>query len=161
MDVLAAHDRPADHKLRWTTPDQWHVTLTFLGAVPDVIVPELVDGLGTAGRAVAGPLEAVLGHETRVLGRGVLSVPVAGLDALVDSVRGIIGPLAGGAPERRFAGHLTLARARGDRPIPSALRGVPLSATWQVTEVCLVSSILARSGARYETLAAAPLGASA
>jgi RNA 2',3'-cyclic 3'-phosphodiesterase len=158
LNVLAALDRPEDPGLRWTTSDQWHVTLLFLGTVPDPDVPELAAALKTVASAVDGPLEAVLGPKTSVLGREVLCVRVAGLQPLAEPVRAVIGPLAGVTEEPPFTGHLTLARARGNRKLPVALRGVPLCVSWPVSEVCLVASTLGRPGAHYETLSTATLG---
>ncbi len=42
--VAAPVRRSAPKALRWTNPDQWHVTLTFLGDVPE----DAVTGLATA-----------------------------------------------------------------------------------------------------------------
>ena len=36
---LAALARPTVEGVRWTTPEQWHVTLRFLGWVDDVLEP--------------------------------------------------------------------------------------------------------------------------
>jgi RNA 2',3'-cyclic 3'-phosphodiesterase len=157
-DLLAALDRPADAGVRWTTPDQWHVTLVFLGEVAEPSVPGLVEGTQAAARRVDGPVEAELGPETEMLGRGVLYVPVRGIDALALAAREMVAALVDRVGERPFAGHLTLARARREGRIPAALRGTPVAATWTVNEICLVVSRLARSGARYETIASAPLG---
>jgi len=158
LELLAALDRPDDPALRWTTPDQWHVTLLFLGTVPDAVVPDLADALTEVAAAGSGPHQAVLGPETRVLGRGVLCVPVGGLELLAEPVRATIGPLAGVIEDRPFSGHLTLARARRDKTIPAAQRGVPLRASWSVPEISLVASTLGRPGAHYDTVATATLG---
>jgi 2'-5' RNA ligase len=50
---IAALDRPEVRGLRWTTPDQWHVTLRFLGQVedPEPVVAALA---GAAARSVPG-----------------------------------------------------------------------------------------------------------
>ena len=154
--TVAALDRPPSPALRWTQPGQWHVTLSFLGAVADEAVAEVASGLT---RLEAEATRAVLGPATRRLGRSVLMVPVAGLDALAVAVAAVVppGPEAG----RPFVGHLTLARAKRAATVPAALSGTPMSATWAVTEVALVRSHLASTsqgaGARYETLATVPL----
>ena len=149
VGAVAALDRPARPGLRWTTPEQWHVTLVFLGNVAGPAVAGVASGLSALRAPVA---TAVLGPATHRLGRAVLVAPVTGLDALAAAVGAVVppGPDAG----RPFAGHLTLARASGRRGVvPAALAGTPLSARWEVSEVALVRSHPRSSGARYETLA--------
>jgi len=61
----------------------------------------------------------------------------------------------GKPPEPRpFSGHVTLARARDRRKGVDlrALVGAPISASWPVTEVCLVESHLSSKGATYEVV---------
>ena len=41
--------------LRWTGPDQWHVTLRFLGSIDPGEVAAALDRLGSAVTGVAGP----------------------------------------------------------------------------------------------------------
>jgi len=135
--------------VRWTTRDQWHVTLRFLGPVdvePAVAAFQSVQAIAT---------EAVLGPRPRRLGRSVLVVPVAGIEAVAAAVVAATAGV-GKPPERRpFHGHLTLARLQG-RPGP-LLTDVELHASWPVTSVCLVESKLHPKGARYETVAEVPL----
>jgi 2'-5' RNA ligase len=131
--ALAAHPRPAVPGVRWTTPDQWHVTLRFLGDIDRAAAPALPPATGT--RATMGPA-------TVRLGRRLLAVPVAGLDALADAVDW--------PSERPFRGHVTLARAGRRASIPPSLAGVPLAGAWTVERVTLVRSELHPEGARYE-----------
>lgn len=48
------HDLGAD--LKWTDPEQWHITLSFYGEQPDGAVDDLLHHLQLAA-AGAGPLE--------------------------------------------------------------------------------------------------------
>lgn len=159
-DALRALDRPDDPGLRWTTADQWHVTLAFLGEVDGGRVEDLVAAMAAA--AASCPARAVvLGPATRRLGRGQLVVPAAGLDDLAAAVGAAALRALGRSPSPRpFRGHLTLARSRGGRPVPRSLEGVPVSAAWTVADVALVRSHLSDGPARYETLATAPLAPS-
>lgn len=155
VDDLVAMDRPEMSGLRWTTPDQWHVTLRFCGRLDDEDLPDLLAAL-TNGLAGRGPVTARLGPATERLGRRILCVPVVGLGPLVDRVRAATAPSgdAVGDPDEPFRGHLTLARAK--RGVPADLVGVPVTATWEVGEVAVVSSTTASSGARYRTEARIP-----
>lgn len=155
---IAGLHRPALVGVRWTTPEQWHVTLSFLGDVPRSRADALGNALAAAARGAGPPPVARLGPSTARFGRSVLGVPVRGLDDLAVAVRGAVDPFAAGVErgdggrDRRFDGHLTLARGRGGRPVPGSLAGVPLEGSWAVHEVCLVRSQLGAAGARYTTL---------
>jgi 2'-5' RNA ligase len=156
MDVLSRFERPAIDAVRWTTPDQWHVTLAFLGDVKRSQIAEVGSALEAGTARAAAATEACLGPATRRVGRSILCVPVEGLDDLAALLRDALGPLVPAAGlERPFHGHLTLARARGRRTMPAPLAGHPLERRWRVREVGLVRSQLDPSGARYTTVATA------
>ncbi len=156
---IAALPRPEVPGVRWTVPEQWHVTLRFFGELT-------VDDGVVAGRAVAEgaaasrPVMAVLGPRVELLGRGVLQAPVAGLEPVA---RALVATTAGvGAPpgSRPFKGHVTLARARGTRSL-AGLAGAEVAGAWEVREVALVASVASRRPGtpnRYEVVATVPLG---
>lgn len=156
--ALAALPRPEVPHLRWTTPDQWHVTLAFLGDVEVSAVPALQGAL-EAATGDAPPAQAVLGPSTARLDRSVLCVPVRGLDDLAGRVRSALSAAgfdrAGDDVTGAFRGHCTLARAAGRRTVPAALTGIPVAARWAVTDVGLVRSTLDPGGARYEIIVSA------
>src|SRR5687767_7274673 len=107
LDVLDALERPEESAIRWSTREQWHVTLRFLGEVPDADVPELLAAFGAAG----GPEAALaLGPGTERLGRATLVVPVAGADELALAVQQQTAAFGEPAEDRAFAGHVTLGR---------------------------------------------------
>lgn len=147
LEVVAALPRPEERGVRWSRPDQWHVTLRFLGEVEDV-----GDAVAALGRVVAPSAAATMGPVTEVLGRSILVAPVAGLDEVARAVVAATGEV-GRPPERRpFHGHLTL--ARGKRPgAVRRLAGEPCAASWTVDEVVLVESHLGPEAARYEVVA--------
>lgn len=157
--ALRALPRPHQPGVRWTTEDQWHITLRFLGEVADADVPGLVDAL--AALEEAEPAEARLGPASERLGREVLMVPVEGLDELAREVVRVTEGYGRAAPPRRpFRGHLTLARLRPARSPAARAQPAPLAvdARWPVDEVALVRSTLTPQGARYATVARVPLG---
>ena len=140
--AIAALERPEVEGLRWTTEDQWHITLRFLG---DYDVDEATETLATV---VAEPTTAVMGPVTGRFGQRILQVPVVGVDEVAEAVAVAFGP-----EERPFNGHLTLARARARRGTDlRSLTGAPLAARWTVEDVCLIESHLHPRGARYELL---------
>lgn len=152
---LAALPRPDVAGLRWTSPEQWHVTLRFLG---EAGAEEAV----AAFRAIEAPGEvtAELGPVTGRFGRRVLHVPVGGLGQLAAATVAATAGVGEPPPDRPFAGHLTLARARDRRGVDlRPLSGVPVGGRWPVEELTLVASRLGgRSPARYEVVEILPLG---
>ena len=161
--ALRTLERPIDPRIRWTTAEQWHVTLRFLGPVVDegaviqalTVVPEMVRVRGVSSvTATLGPSSAWFP------GRRVLQVPVGGLEdlaAMVADATAGWGPAETSVGPVSYRGHLTLARARGRTTGPVALAGASVSATWQVDAVVLMSSALGRGGARHTIEATVPL----
>jgi RNA 2',3'-cyclic 3'-phosphodiesterase len=148
---IAAFARPEVDGLRWTTRDQWHVTLRFLGSC------DLDDAVEAFSRLDAPPGEAVLGPATGRFGKRILHVPVAGLDEVARAAVAATGEVGEPPEDRAFKGHLTLARSRrGDTDL-RPLAGQPLSGRWPVREVTLVASHLNPKGARYEVVWTVPL----
>jgi RNA 2',3'-cyclic 3'-phosphodiesterase len=147
LDAVDALPRPELSGVRWTGRDQWHVTLRFLG---DADAADVRSALGCVEAPV---VEAQVGPAVKRLGRGVLCIPVSGLDAVaaavIDATRSIGRP-----PEHRdFRGHLTLARVNGRMPHVST----GIDCRWTVATFDLVRSHLGGGPARYETLATWPL----
>lgn len=145
LDAVEAIDRPAGEGVRWTRREQWHVTLRFLGTAD-------LDGLPDI---VAPAVEAVVGPEVARLGRGVLCLPVSGLDEVAAAVTEATRDIGRPPEDRPFHGHLTLARVQ--RKVPRGVVGTPFTARFPVTEIALVASHLGRGPAHYETLATTPL----
>jgi 2'-5' RNA ligase len=144
VDSLASLPRPEEPSVRWTTPDQWHVTLRFLGDDSPERVRALLAGVSHPAVDVSvGPASASLGRE-------ILMVPVAGADSLAAAM-----PLP---TDRPFTGHLTLARARRRSAVPSSLLGMPFEASWRATSFSLVRSQTKPTGAVYADVATFPLG---
>lgn len=153
VDALRTVERPPRPGLRWTTEDQWHVTLQFLGTVdPSALVAALSHLIwGGAVMAEAGPAPTALS-------RHVWMVPVLGLSGLAGAVAAATATAGLAQPEERpFVGHLTLARARH----PKALGGLPappLAFRWEVEEVLAFRSELLPGGARHQVIGRFPVG---
>jgi 2'-5' RNA ligase len=146
VDGLAALSRPAQPGVRWTTSEQWHVTLRFFGDVDD---PTPITDALTNALDGTGPITATIGPHAAVLDKRVIYLPVTGLEGVATTI-GAATAAFGDPPRRgRFKGHLTLARTKGARVDLSAL---DLEHTWEVDEVDVLRSHLGSEGARYETL---------
>lgn len=146
-EVLASlHElsRPDVGGVRWSTEDQWHVTLRFLGDVERV--EDLVDALSSISMPAT---EVTVGPATDRLGAGILMLPVSGLDALAHEVHEATEPFVPIPDHRPFKGHLTVARARSKADVPRALEGEPFTASWTATSFALVRSQTKPTGAVY------------
>lgn len=160
--------RDVGRGLRWSTPAQWHLTLAFMGAAPERVLDDLVDGVAEAAARCAPVRLVVSGggcfpdvNRARVLWAGV-----AGGDALAPLARNVRSACAvvGAAPEGgRLRPHLTLARFT--RPL-DATRWVRVLESyagpwWTASDVTVVVSHLPREGGhrpRHEVVARLPLG---
>ncbi|MGD7732091.1 RNA 2',3'-cyclic phosphodiesterase [Propionibacteriaceae bacterium G57] len=153
--------RDADaREWRWTTPEGWHLTTCFMGAVPDNVVDRLVEGLsGVAARTpgfevrVEGALCFPDAARARILALGV-TVGHEPLEVLAGACRGVASHVGAAPDGAKFRGHLTLGRAR--KPF-DATRWVHVvdafpGWTWRAAELVLVESHLSDRGSRYEVL---------
>lgn len=151
-DALAALPRATQPGVRWTTSDQWHVTLRFFGDVDDPA--PIVEALTIALRDER-TVEARIGPSASVLDKRVVQLPVEGLDDVAASIAHVTRELGDPPPRRRFHGHLTLARTKGPRVLVEPLA---FDRSWTVRDIELIRSHLHADGARYETLARFALG---
>lgn len=147
--VASLHElpRPDVGGVRWSTGDQWHVTLRFLGNVERV--DDLVDALGSISIVAA---EVTVGPATARLGAGILMVPVHGLDELAHQVHEVTEPFVPIPEHRPFKGHVTVARARSKADVPRALEGEPFTASWSASSFALVRSQTKPTGAVYDDI---------
>lgn len=163
--------REVDPALRWTDPEQWHLTLAFLADVPERALDDLGERLERAARRRA-PFECRLrgggvfpdATRARVLWVGVEELgDGARLPRLAEGVRASSNR-AGATPEGGpFRPHLTLARFR----VPQeATRWIRVAETyegppWRAEAIHLIESRLGqgRGGRpRYEVVDSFPLG---
>lgn len=161
--------RPRFEGIRWVSPSNFHLTLKFLGDIPDSQVNDLFAALTqqlrpfprcTINAKGLGVFPDV--KRPRILWVGLTS------DQLVEMARRIdegLQPL-GFAPEKRaFAPHLTIGRWRQIERAPKDLArvlekwGATDFGRCQVNEVILFQSILRPMGAEYHKLKTVALGA--
>ena len=91
---LAALELGRQKNLRLVGPTRWHVTLRFLGEVPDELVGPLGDALVAGVGRVPGPVECTLGPATAWFSQvRVLQLPARGLAALAAAVDQATAPI--------------------------------------------------------------------
>ncbi len=147
-DLTQLH-RKDQQGVRFIPPQNWHITLRFLGEAHPATVGAALD------RATFAASVARLGPAVDVFAERSVVVPVAGVDELAAEVVEHTGQL-GERPRTRFTGHLTLARVKPKAPMPRIL-GAMFRAEFEVDEIALVRSTLDHDGARYETIGTWPV----
>lgn len=164
LGALLEPRRDVDPTLRWSRPEGWHLTTSFMGDVPADALDRLEENLaGVAARSrpfgvgVGGGLAFPHAAKAKVLALGVREGhdELAALSASCRAAASRAGVEADGA---RFVGHLTLARhGRGVVAVRwlEVLDSFP-GWRWLAQEVCLVES--RGSGARYGVVSRFPLG---
>jgi 2'-5' RNA ligase len=161
--------RESGWPVRWVGRDQLHVTLKFLGVVPDEREAEIARAVEAAAAAV-GPFEFGVGgvgafpslRRPRVLWLGVEPAPE--MEALWREIEQRFERLGFAREGRPFRPHVTLGRvnrapgaaARPERLARAAER-VDYRARIRVETLDLMESRLRPTGAEYEVRHAAPL----
>lgn len=155
---------------RWTRPEQFHLTLRFLGNVDTAQTAPLADALRGAcnGFGVLRLRASGIGffprpRSPRVVWAGVHDEQER-LPGLWAAVQTATNAFTSEESERNFTGHITLARIKSIRPkeaealsCQASELGQAAFGEWTSSEVEIIRSQLSPHGARYTTLAAIPL----
>lgn len=154
----------------WTRPDQWHLTLKFLGNVEVARVGTLTDAVGATCARFA-PLrlraERVGGfpdlRKPRVVWVGVCDEGNQ-LAGLAKAVEDAAADFTSAEREGKFTGHITIVRIRNiKRPQADILANLAQGLTqhvfgeWTADAVELMRSQLASGGAKHMCLTRLPL----
>jgi 2'-5' RNA ligase len=162
----------AGPELRWTTPEQWHVTLAFMPAVPDRRLEDLVERLTRAARrrtpftlALAGAGAFPDPDRAKVVFAALTGDPRA-VEELHRAATGARAAAAKAGAEPQggaFHPHVTLARS--GRPVAATRWLRVLDAytgpSWVADRLVLIESRLGegpRRRPRYDVVAELPLG---
>jgi RNA 2',3'-cyclic 3'-phosphodiesterase len=161
QDSLKMHLQERDKNIRWTTPEQWHLTLAFLGATNRERLPSIQSAMEHAAK----PVKA-FGLETTSLGAfpsprrpSVVWLGVGGDVSSLQTLQFRLSEALSGMLEpddKPFKPHLTLARLKQfglGKEVSEAL-GKTLSSkrSWTVSELCLYQSVLKPESAEYTDL---------
>lgn len=168
-NALIARLKVADAKVNWVRPENLHLTLKFLGDVPESDIPDVCKVVDEAVRRFE-PFEIVF--------RGCGAFPTTSsprtvwigveqgaeeLTALQEAVDIGLKKLRFPREVRRFQAHLTLGRVKESGPASKELgRLIEEYAEYDadiaaVDEVVTFASFLDRSGSKYEPLGHADL----
>ena len=159
LEALAVLPRPELDTARWSTRDQWHVTLRFFGELDEAGVTKASRAIAKAAAHLSSPLEARGGPSTCFMGPGLIIWPVEGLAEAARTVGRSTAKIGKPLPRRPFRGHLTVARARGEADLRQAGQLLaPLDMSWNAGSLSLVKSELHPDGARYTEVAVFAFG---
>lgn len=158
--------RRTDDGLRWTRPEQWHLTLQFLGRVDEL--DSLTESVAESVRGVekfavqlggAGAFPAAAGASVVWLG---VSTGAAELGALAGAIAAATAPLGFIEDDRPFRPHLTVARAHracDARSLVERLWTGPAGPPWTVEQIVLFESETRATGAVHAARASFRLNA--
>jgi len=167
-DLRRSAGRHADG-VRWTPADRLHVTLKFLGAVPEEHLDAVREAMAVAA-AGSRPLRLEVrgaggfpsSRRARVIWLG-LSGDVDGLAELAGDLGRRLAPLGFPVEARPLTPHVTIGRSRDGRGAPGLGGAIAGAATaegipWRAGEISLFRSHLSPAGSRHEVLSRFPLG---
>lgn len=150
--------------VRWVTPERMHLTLKFLGAVPEAELPEIMDVVSKNANTFS-PVVVDLSRVSafpnvrrpQTLWLGLDGEGTAILTALAEDLDRRLEPLGFPREKKAFRPHVTLGRVRSPRglaELASGLTKMPAAApiSWRMNELQLVRSVLGPSGPDYTVL---------
>ena len=157
--------------VRWARPDQFHLTLRFLGDVPADGVEDLKKSVGAVCRN-ARPLSLRAEgvgffpnpRSPRVIWVGI-NDQEGRLGDLQKQIETVAGQFSSEPGEKNFTGHVTLGRLKNPRPADTrdlAARAQSLEkrlfGEWPAHEIEIIRSELSPAEARHTSLAVIRLG---
>lgn len=160
-ESLRRKARAAGLRVRWLAPEQYHVTLKFLGwsrpeavgAIADALVEPIAE-VGSFAITGRGQGAFPRADRARVLWAGV-DDPAGGLARLAEIVETALEPAGFAREERDFHPHVTLGRIRQPADL-GALLGAGSEKMFResrVGSVTLFESVLKSSGSEYRVRA--------
>lgn len=161
----------AEPGFRWTTPEQWHVTVAFMGHVHERNLDELVERLARTG-ARRTPLDLTLAGGGAFPNPGRAKVLFVGVDAdgrdddlrhLAIGARAAASKAGADSEGGRFRAHVTLARTGTPTEVTRWVRLLDTyrGPTWRADALHLIQSHLGegpRKRPRYEVVETFPIG---
>jgi 2'-5' RNA ligase len=155
LERLSLRLRAPEDGLRWTSAEQWHITLVFLGTMGDKERGVLSRELGRIHAAAAAVRIEGLGTFDRT---GILYAAVEVSPELLDlqqRAEEVVRASGLEVEDRAYRPHITLARSRnrgGTRVLQRLKQTVEkqkLRVEWVANEMLLYESQLSPSGSRY------------
>jgi 2'-5' RNA ligase len=170
LAVLQESLKGASRAVKWTRPDQIHITLKFFGELPESSLLPVREAVAELCRKIPPILLSVRGtgafgsgDRIRVLWVGVED-STGELVPLQRALDGSLEPLGFPGEGRPFRPHLTLGRLREPTPVPSLAAALRERADFEggsftARDLTLFSSTLTPAGPIYRAIQEWPLEA--
>ncbi|MCU0576731.1 MAG: RNA 2',3'-cyclic phosphodiesterase [Desulfobacterota bacterium] len=162
LDGAITQLKTRNHGVRWVKPDGLHLTLKFLGDIPEERVAKLSADLDRAASEcprlslTLSGLGAFPGiKRARVVWAG-LAGDVTGLGNLARSIDKMCSTHGIAEEHRPFSGHITLGRLKTPTVVDLGIG--PVTGMFMAWEVLLYRSLLTPGGAQYTVLHRSSLG---
>jgi 2'-5' RNA ligase len=168
LESYIARLRPLAENVRWVSPEGMHLTLKFLGEIPESNESRIAGILASIGKrhrpfglTLQGTGAFPGGKNPRVLWVGILESPA--LQALQEEVEEEMEKIGFEREKRAFHPHLTLGRVKFSRPLGDLLRELEARrdhpfGEMEVRKIIFFRSILHPTGAEYRPLEEVALG---
>ncbi len=164
VDVSIEPWRQSVPDARWIPPENWHITLKFLGAAERGLLPWIEETIGAVASAHE-PIEARLMDLGAFPSAGRARVLWAGVDEPGNRLAALVLDLGVALARefrievRRFHPHLTVARSEPPLRLPDRFATTVVSCgPFTVDRMVLFRSHLQRPHSRYEPIRRFPLG---
>ena len=149
--------------VRWTASSRLHLTLKFLGDVPEDAIEDIVESCSkTASEHAAFEMRATVSgvfpslKRPRILWVGLASVPQAALHALQQGIEQALEDAGFSREERPFSPHITVGRVKSGKNIRQLMEDFmtyePGGNPFTVDSFALYSSTLTPRGPIYSEL---------
>jgi RNA 2',3'-cyclic 3'-phosphodiesterase len=158
-DRLERLDMPG----RVVPPENWHITLRFLGWADDVAFDRMLaaldeSDLGSPFNVMLGEMGAFPRPQSATVIWLAVSEGLTRLEVLAATAEEAAQSAGFDPEERPFRAHLTLSRVRPAEDVSDLLDSFPgADLRWRCGSVVVYRSHLGRDGARYEALETFPL----
>lgn len=162
QDSLKLHLHEHDKDIRWTTSEQWHLTLAFLGATNRERLPQVQGAMERSAKPIGtfmlettspGAFPSLRRPSVLWLGVGGDVTSLQTLQfRLSEALSGMLEP-----DDKPFKPHLTLARLKQfglGAKVSEAFGNLPKTDAhaWTVDELCLYQSMLEPEGAKHNAI---------
>jgi RNA 2',3'-cyclic 3'-phosphodiesterase len=164
LPILQRQKWDLESAVNWTRPENWHITLKFLGDIEERRIGEIADALA---QIRSDPFDLFTSGLEYFPTRGpvrVLSLRVDGdtgrLNHLYDQIEAACETLGFAREQRRFIGHITIGRAKDG--FRSSVRQFDIrelfpGPLFRVSSFGLVQSQLTPTGSIYTRVSSFPL----
>ncbi|MCS7225414.1 MAG: RNA 2',3'-cyclic phosphodiesterase [Gloeomargarita sp. SKYB31] len=144
-------------QVRWVKPEQWHLTVRFLGNLfptqVETLIASLNQELSSSALSLTLTQPSFFPNQRRPRVIACCVPTTEGLQNLVNCIENCVQAV-GLLPEKRpFRGHITLGRLRDNATLPANMIDGEHCIDWRANTLVLYQSTLTAQGSYYQALA--------